>query len=213
MTANKHLLFTIILCFFILTGFGQKIVFYLHGRIVENYGPNAIDTINGYGHYKYFDIIDSLKKRNFIVISDIRKPNTSIASYAHSVADKIDSLLRANIKAQNITVIGASKGAIIAMYVSTYVKNKNINYVFMGGCSDEIYNNYSDIEYYGNILSIYEKSDTLYGYSCIKFKNKSQAISNYKEVELNTGLKHGFLYRPIHEWLDPAAKWANGIYD
>jgi metallo-beta-lactamase class B len=213
MKTNIHLFFVIILTLSALTGFGQKFVFYLHGKIVENQGPSAIDTVNGYGAYQYFDIIDALKKRNFTVISEVRKPNTNVTAYAQLIAGKIDSLLKKNIDPKNITVIGASKGSIIAMYISTYVKNKDVNYVFMGACDDEIYNKCADIIYYGNILSIYEKSDSLNGGSCIKFKNRSKTTSHYKEIELNTGLKHGFIFRPLNVWLDPATQWANNNYD
>jgi hypothetical protein len=188
-------------------------VFYLHGKIVENKGPHAVDSINGYGAYKYFDILDSLKKRNFTVISEVRKPNTNVTAYAHYVAGQIDSLLKQHVKPQHITVIGASKGSIIAMYVSTFVKNKDINYVFMGACDDEIYEKCSDILFYGNILSIYEKSDLSNGGSCQKFRDRSKSIGHYKEIELNTGLRHGFMYRPIREWLDPATRWANRDYN
>lgn len=213
MEIKKQLLNTIIPMFFILACRGQNIVFYLHGKIVENQGAHAIDTIHGYGPYKYSDIIDSLKKRNFSVISAIRKPNTNVTSYAHSVANQIDSLLKNKVKPQNITVIGASKGSIIAMYVSTYLKNKAVNYVFMGACDDEVYTKCSDIRYYGNILSIYEKSDSSNGGTCKKFVDRSKTTSRYREIELNTGLKHGFIFRPIQEWLDPATKWANTNYD
>jgi hypothetical protein len=33
-------------------------------------------------------------------------------------------------------------------------------------------------------------------------------INEWKEIELNTGLKHGFLFRPIKEWVDPTIAWA-----
>ncbi|MES2513782.1 MAG: alpha/beta hydrolase [Bacteroidota bacterium] len=190
------------------TGIGQRFIFYLHGKIVENQGPHAIETVNGYGEYKYFDIIDSLKKRNFTVISQVRKPNTNVKAYAQLVARQIDSLLNQGINPKYITVIGASKGALIAMYVSTYAKNKDLNYVLMGSCDDEVYTYGADITFTGNILSIYEKSDLANG-TCQKFKDRSTMISRYKEIEINTGLRHGFIFRPLKQWLDPAIEWAN----
>lgn len=210
----KKQFFTIVIFLVVvLTSFGQNVVFYLHGKIVENQGANAVDNINGNGAYKYLDIIDSLKKSNFTVISEVRKPNTNVTSYAQLIAHQIDSLLKLHIKPQNITVIGASKGSIIAMYVSSYVKNKEVNYVFIGACDDDTFNTCSDIQYYGNILSIYEKSDSLNGGSCKKFRDRSPTITRYEEIELDTGLKHGFLFRPIKEWLYPAIEWANRNYD
>ncbi len=207
------LFFTLLFSCQLLEGFGQRFIFYLHGKIVENQGPNAVDTVNGYGAYEYVDIIDSLKKRNFTVISEVRKPNTSVTAYASLLTKQIDSLLKKGIGPENITVIGASKGAIIAMFVSAYSKNKKLNFVFIGACDDELYDKAKDIVFYGNILSIYEKSDVTNGQSCIKFKNKSSFISQYKEIALNTGLRHGFLYKPISEWLVPAVNWANENYN
>ena len=210
MIIGKTTFLTALLVFSMLLSFGQKFVFYLHGAIIENQGPNAVDTINGFGAYKYSDILDSLKKRKCTVISEVRKPNTAIKDYAEVVAKQIDSLLKKKINPENITVIGASKGSVIAMYVSTIVKNKDVNYVFMAACTDGLFASDPDILFYGNILSIYEKSD--FRGSCIKFKNKSKTINHYKEIEINTGLRHGFLYRPISEWMDPVTKWINNDY-
>jgi hypothetical protein len=197
--------------FIFLSGYGQKYVFYLHGKIIENQGPHAVDSVNGFGAYRYFDILDSLKKRRFTVLSEVRPRNTDSEVYALKVKNQIDSLLKLGVAPKNITVIGASKGAGIAMFVSYFAKNPDLNFVFMAGCSDNLLSVYPKLEFYGNILSIYEKSDTFAG-SCAKFKTRSAHIRNYKEIEINTGLRHGFLYRPIPEWLDPAALWANANY-
>ena len=43
-------------------------------------------------------------------------------------------------------------------------------------------------------------------------KKSVDNIPNYKEIEINTGLKHGFLYRPLVEWVRPAMLWATGNY-
>ena len=37
-------------------------------------------------------------------------------------------------------------------------------------------------------------------------------INHYKEIELNTGLKHGFLYKPLAEWVEPVVRWAEADY-
>jgi hypothetical protein len=204
---------TILLLFLFLEGKCQKVVFYLHGKIVENLGPNAVETANGFGSYKYFDILDSLKKENFVVISELRSINTNVREYAETVAKQIDSLLKNRVEAGNITVIGASKGSLIAMHVSSLLKNESVNFVFMAACSDDIFAQVPEINFYGNVLSIYEKSDSPAVGSCIKFKNRSKNIKHYKEIGINTGLRHGFLYRPIAEWMGPAVMWAKGNYD
>ena len=42
---------------------------------------------------------------------------------------------------------------------------------------------------HGNVLSIYERSD-LAG-SCRRVRDDATGLGHYKEVEINTGLKHG----------------------
>jgi len=187
----------------------QRYIFYLHGRIVEVQGANAVDSINGFGPYKYNDILDSLRGRHFVVISEVRPLNTRPDEYALKVISQIDSLIRLKVSPDRITLIGGSKGAVIAMEVSSRYQNKQISYVIMAGCTDGLYNNYPDIKLNGNVLSIFEKSDS-FSTSCLKFRERSPNLAIYKEIELDTKLKHGFIYRPIKDWLNPAVNWALG---
>lgn len=185
----------------------QKHVFYLHGRIVELQGAKAYH--NEYGAYHYQAIIDSLKKAGFVVHSEMRPASTDANHYAEKVKSEIDSLLALKVKASDITVIGASKGAMIAMLTSALCKNKELNFVVMAGCSPDLSIDLPSLEFYGNVLSIYEKSDVI-GSSCELLKKKSPHLKNYRELVLNTGLKHGFIYRPLAAWMEPACAWARG---
>ncbi len=192
--------------------FGQHYLFYLHGKIIEDQGVNAVDTVNGFGAYQYEDILNAFRKAGFIVKSEVRQKNADPLEYAHKIVNQIDSLIKSGVKPNDITVVGASKGAIISMFISSYLKNNDVNFVFLAGCNDDILKSFPEIQFCGNILSIYEKSDDI-GHSCSKFeKTTALKISHYKEIELNTGLKHGFLYKPLPEWIEPAIKWANKNY-
>jgi len=205
----KKVFITLVFSFTLFFARAQNYIFYLHGKIIENQGPEAIDKTNGFGAYKYYDILDSLKKGGAVVISEARAKDTQVKEYARHVKKQIDSLIKKGVDPGHITVIGASKGAAIAMHVSTYMKNRSVNYVFMAACYADDTN--PDLDFYGNILSIYEKSDV--AGSCQQLKKKAKGINHYKEIEINTGLKHGFLYRPLPEWIHPAREWANGIYN
>jgi D-alanyl-D-alanine carboxypeptidase len=69
-----------------------------------------------------------------------------------------------------------------------------------------------NVKYYGNILSIYEKTDRWH--SCREMRTRSGAnVVRFKEIELNTGIKHGFLYKALDKWIEPAAQWAQHHYD
>ena len=182
-----------------------KFLFYLHGRIVEIKGIRPISE--KYGAYEYEKIIEALKNRGFIVISEARSRNTHAGQYAQKLVSRVNRLLQAGVPPSNITVVGASKGAFIAMIVSTMLQNKEVNFVFLAGCSDSIRK--FDLNFYGNILSIYDEKDQLVG-SCQSFFKQSTGINRYKEIMLKIGTGHGIVYKPLKEWIDPVVQWTKG---
>ena len=192
---------------------GQHYLFYLHGKIMEDQGVHAMDTLNGYGVYEYENILNTFRGKNFTVLSEVREKNTNPVDYAHKIVNQIDSLIKMGTEPGNITVVGASKGAVISMLVSSYLKNENVNFVFLAGCNNDLLKQFAEIKFCGNILSIYERTDDI-GHSCMEFKKRTAlTIPHYKEIEINTGLKHGFLYKPLPEWINPTLKWAAKDYE
>ena len=179
-------------------------LFYLHGRIIEEEGIRP--TSAQYGIYEYEQILDTLKNHGFTVVSEARPKGTDVDKYAAKVVEQIKTLLKAGVPPRHITVAGASKGSIIAMMVSTYLQNRDVNFVLMASCNDSVLES-RKIDLHGNILSIYEASDE-FGSTCRKFFEKSTGINKREEVELKTGLGHGFLYRPMKEWINPLVEWA-----
>ena len=216
----QKLLFTFLLALlFSLTSFSQtetakkeqRYIFFLHNAYVEQ---NDLSVAHPeYGKAEYNEILASFRKDNFIVYSEIRSKNTNAAEYAKKIVKQIKGLLKKGISPNKITVIGTSKGGYIAQYVSTYLANPDVNFVFIGCFRDSDIEEIPDINFCGNILTIYEKSD-VYGVSAIKRKETSKLkINHFKEIELNTNLKHGFLYKASDNWIAPSKKWANGNYN
>jgi len=122
-------------------------------------------------------------------------------------------LIAKGIAPDQITVVGASKGGYIAQFVSTFAKNPELNFVFIGSFQDDDIVRIPDINFCGNILTIYEKSN-VFGASAIERKETSKLkINHFKEIELNTGLQHGFLYIASEEWLKPCKIWAKRNYE
>lgn len=189
----------------------QAYIFFLHNKFVEE---NDLNTSHPeYGKAEYNEILASYRKDGFIVYSEKRSKNTNAETYAKKVVKQIKNLLKEGIFPNKITVIGTSKGGYIAQYVSTYLANPNVNFVFIGCFRDQDIEEIPDINFCGNILTIYEKSD-IYGVSAIRRKETSNLkINHFKEIELDTNLKHGFLYKALDVWLAPSKKWANGNYD
>ncbi|WP_264537150.1 YqiA/YcfP family alpha/beta fold hydrolase [Flavobacterium sp. N1736] len=189
----------------------QRYIFFLHNKFIEE---NALDVAHPeYGKAEYNEIVASYKKDNFIVFSEIRSKNTNAAKYAEKVVKQIKKLIKQGISPNKITVIGTSKGGYIAQYVSTYLANPDVNFVFIGCFRDSDIKEIPEINYCGNILTIYEESD-IFGVDASKRKETSKLkINHFKQIELHTNLKHGFLFKALNAWIAPSKKWANGDYD
>jgi hypothetical protein len=186
----------------------NRYLFYLHGKIIEDQGIPAISP--EYGEYQYQAILDRLSGFGFEIISENRPKYSDALEYARKTAGQVTSLLQSGVPAKNITVVGASKGASIAMFVSAMLENNEINYVILAGCNaemeDMLKNN--DMSLHGNVLSIYDFADTLAG-SCqdIFSTSDGKGLPKHKEIVLTVGTGHGVLYKPLDEWIIPTAKW------
>ncbi len=137
-------------------------LFYLHGRIVEEQGAEAVSE--RFGPYAYQEILQVFTDRDFIVRSEVRGNDTDVHQYADWLTEQIEKLLATGINPQRVTVVGASKGAVIAMLTSTKLQNPAVNFVLIAGCSDWVEEQLA-VNLCGRVLSIFEKSDEL-GRSC-----------------------------------------------
>jgi len=181
-------------------------LFYFHGAVVTEYGDNAINqSMPEWGPYEYSNILDSLRIRGFVVMSEIRKKGVNNDYYVTKTVWQIDSLLDKGIKPENITVLGASAGWDITLKVSASIKNHSIKYVLMGGCWENSHEEYASLNLRGSFLSIIEKSDP-HG-SCKKLHDAHPEMDSFNEVILNTGLSHGFIYKGLPEWINPLTAW------
>ena len=180
-----------------------RYLFYLSGYIVESGNTRPVSP--KFGVYEYPKILETLKDSGFIVISEARQKNPEIEPYARKVTDQIRQLLKAGVPAEHITVVGASQGSWIAMLASTYLENRGVNFVLIAACSANK-EFLKTVNLHGNVLSIYEGSDL--AQSCRDYRADATGINGWKEIEVNTGLNHGFLYRPMKEWVEPTVAWA-----
>lgn len=160
---------------------------------------------NVYGKYEYGSIVGALQGRGYTVYSERRPYGTDADHYSWLVAKKVDSLLKLGVAPENITVVGTGKGALITMLTSAHVRQKKVRYVVLSGCN-EIVADYFNINLYGTILSVHERTDYVW-VSCDRIKKASKGVYKYKEVELNTGLQNGYLYKPLDEWLSLVYQW------
>ncbi|MEM8528343.1 MAG: alpha/beta hydrolase [Bacteroidota bacterium] len=185
----------------------QQYLFFLHNRFLETHGLDAAHP--QYGKVEYLEILASFRAAGFEVISEQRQGDVNVQTYAQQLVRQIDTLLENGTAPQNITVVGTSKGGYIAQYVSTFLAHPQVNYVFIGSYQDTDMVEFPDINFCGNILNIYEISDPYSVSAQARADASALQVSNYKDVALQTGLRHGFLFKALDEWIQPCVDWAN----
>ena len=181
-------------------------LFYLHGGVVTVKGDNAInDPVPQFGPYQYSRILDSLHAHGFHVISERRMPNVDDKVYAIKILQQVDTLLKSGVHERNIILVGASAGSHVVMLAANKLNNPKMKYVIMGGCWSELYKEYVNFKLAGKFLSIREQSDG--NGSCANVFDNHKEVKKFEEVVLNTGLDHGFIYRPFAAWVDVVTQW------
>lgn len=196
--------------FFLLSNFltaqQQHYVFFLHNKFLE--GHSLTEKHPKYGIAEYKPILDKLKDKNTVVISEKRADNTDPEIYARKVVAQIDSLKTKGIPSKNIGIVGTSQGGYIAQYISYYAKNPDLKFVIIGASfKDDSLNNDPDFKLYGNILSITEKSDDGHVALSTQKRFHNSQLKAVKEIEVNTGMNHGFLFKALDVWLSPTKEW------
>lgn len=186
-------------------------LFSLFIRFLEDHGLD--ESHPEFGRTEYKEILGEFEKSGFKVISEKRNGNVNAREYALEIVTQIDSLISNGTNPEKITVVGTSKGGYITQYVSTFANNPKLNFVFVASFRNTDLEDIPEINYCGNILTIYESTDP-FGASAFRRKENSNCkIKHFREVKLNTGLGHGFLFKPLKEWIEPTTKWASGNYE
>jgi hypothetical protein len=180
-----------------------RYVVYLHGRIVEEQGRAAVST--EFGAYQFDAILAALARPGIAVIGEVREKDADAKRTATHIATGVERLIDAGVPARNVTVLGASKGALIAMLASTALAQRDVGWILLGSCNEWVTKNF-EIALHGRVLSIYESSDET-GRSCGSIFEQSPDVARRHEIRLDTGLRHGYLYRPLDEWVKPALAW------
>jgi hypothetical protein len=185
----------------------ETYLFYLHGAIVQEMGIHAVSE--EFGKYEFIGILDTLSHYGYHVISEVRPKGTDVVKYAEKVSKQIDILLAQGVQPENIVVVGASQGAYITVEVANLVKNPKVKYAILALCNDYNINYYAKYspKLCGNFLSIYEETDQKK--SCQKLLANQFCKTGFKEIKLNMGNGHGFIFKPYPEWTKPLVQWIN----
>jgi hypothetical protein len=184
-----------------------RYLIYLHGRIVEAQGRNAVSP--EFGRYEYDGIVNAFAARGFTVIAELRSPDAGEA-FVDKVVGQVRQLVGAGVPAGHVTVVGFSRGGGLAVAVAAKAARADVGYALLAGCSaDPPWVTRWAPTVRGRVLSIYDRSDR-FKPSCAPLFAKAKGLAETREIELATGLDHGLFYAPRPEWLDPLTDWALG---
>lgn len=182
-------------------------LFYLHGRIIEVQGTEAVSP--EFGRYEYDGILQAFADHGFVVVAEVREDGAG-REFAVATARQVKGLLDAGVLARNITVVGFSKGGYLALGVSAIVGSDEVGYAILAGCgSDPAWVDRMAPRVRGRFLSLLDRSDRL-SPSCQALFEAAKQVREKDEHVFETGLDHGLFYRPRADWLDRVAGWARG---
>ena len=183
----------------------EKYVFYSHGYIVEGDNPQPVDERFGWGKYDFPAIKKALSDKKYNLVAHHRPKNTEPFAYADKLSQQIRRLVKEGVPVENITLVGFSRGAFITGIASHKLSDLGVNTILLAGCGRMVFKSSKDLQVYGHVLSIYEKTDK--ANSCKGLQEKSTGMKSFSEIEINTGLSHGAFYRPLDVWIEPIKQW------
>lgn len=185
---------------------------YLHGRIVQDQ-QSARPKHPEWGYYELEAILATLRERGFEVTGEIRPKANTLSQSADHVVAQVKAMLAAGTPASRITVVGGSMGAAIALISAVRLQNPELRFAVLGPCMTQSVPALlaeHGRKPAGRILAFREKSDEL-SEPCVAWSESADAAHaplSVREIVLDTGQHHGFLYRPLPEWIEPVVAFA-----
>jgi len=190
---------------------GPRHLIYLHGRIVqEQQDPRPRHP--AWGYYELEKILETFRQRGFVVTGEIRPKERSLSASADVVVEQLRRLRSEGVPPERVVVVGGSMGAAIGLLASVRLQDPELRLAVLGACmSQTVPLLVSDhgAGPKGHILSFRDTSDET-SEPCPAWSPPAAGSAGLevREVVLSTGLHHGFLYRPLPEWVEPVVEWA-----
>lgn len=182
-----------------------RYVFYLHGIGLEQDPTKAKED-------EWRAIVRALEGKGFVVMTELRRVNTDVRDYAKKISDQAKSLMAKGVPPENITVLGYSKGGMIALSASAWTQEPRMNYVILAGCGTDKRPEVHRAQragaprYKGRMLSIFDAADPEFG-SCQTLFDAAGAGVRGSERRIETGLGHQAFSRISAVWFDPTVEF------
>ncbi len=134
-----------------------------------------------------------------------RAAGLSPSAAAEALVNRLEDKIAQGRDPWTVKVIGASKGAYIAMLASELMRKPAVRWVLVGGCNPKRLRG-REPELTGRVLSIYETSDTVAG-PCPTGTPLTRSTQSFRQISINAGTNHGFLFTADPAWVGPAKDW------
>jgi hypothetical protein len=190
-----------------------KYLFYLHGAWPEQH--NLTDKHPEFGEYRYDKVAERFVKEGFQLIFTPRLKPVKSETFAEKIVKQVRELNKKGVRAENIYIMGHSKGAFITFKVAMALNMENLNVIILAGCLKEKLSWAAQFKkellaasntVKGRFLSIYDLADVNYG-SC-KYALAPLPNVTLSEVVFETGKGHGLFYEPHDNWVKAVTEWA-----
>jgi len=182
---------------------------YVPGRIVQDQ-QSARPRHPRFGYYELEGILEMFVNLGFLVHSEILPKSDSVSDSADRVVREVQRLLSSGVPPNQVTVVGASTGARVALAASARLQEPEMSFSVLGTCLvDDVRDLFAreGKRPRGRLLAIREVSDDVVGL-CPAWKDDPAVRSLYvREIVLHTRRSHGFLYFPLQEWVSPLVEW------
>ena len=190
---------------------GARHLIYLHGRIVQDQ-QSARPKHPEWGYYELDKILATLRERGFTVTGEMRPKDATLDQSASRVAEQVRALRKQGVPLERITILGGSMGGAIALRAAIQLQEKDLRVAVLGACLSLTLPGL--VEEYGRppagrMLTVRDTSDET-STPCSAWKDDAARYPSLRarEVVISTGQSHGFLYRPLPEWVEPFMEWA-----
>lgn len=184
---------------------------YLHGRIIQDQQSRRPKHPE-WGYYELDAILKTLGDRGFDVTGEIRPKDATLDESAERVAQQVRALRAKGVPLERITLLGGSMGAAIALRAALRLQERQLRVAVLGACLSLTLPGL--LEEYGRppagrMLTVRDTSDET-SEPCPAWRDDPARypLLRAREVVISTGQSHGFLYRPLPEWVDPFVEWA-----
>jgi len=184
---------------------------YLHGRIVQDQ-QSPRPRHPAWGYYELEKIVATFRERGFVVTGEIRPKGATLDAAADHVVEQVRALRGSGVPLERITIVGGSMGGAIALRAAVRLQEEDLRVAVLGACLSLTVPLL--VEEYarppaGRMLTVRDTSDET-SEPCPAWKDDPARYPalRAREVVISTGQSHGFLFRPLPEWVEPTVEWA-----